>query len=62
MGSQVNAHIQMLAKLKASERSASPELASFIQESTQTVQHHLEQAKQICKQLEDSSMRQARSN
>lgn len=51
-GSQVGAHIGMLAKLKAAEQHASPELASIIQESQQTVQSHLEQAKQLCEELE----------
>jgi predicted outer membrane protein len=54
-GMQVGMHVGMLAKLKASERHASGELASAIKESQQTVQNHLEQAKQICKQLESSS-------
>jgi predicted outer membrane protein len=51
-GSQVGAHVGMLAKLKASEQHASPELASIIQESQQVVQSHLEQAKQLCEELE----------
>jgi predicted outer membrane protein len=51
-GSQVGAHVGMLAKLKASEQYASPELASIIQESQQIVQSHLEQAKQLCEELE----------
>jgi predicted outer membrane protein len=51
-GSQIGAHVGMLAKLKASEQHASPELASIIQESQQTVESHLEQAKQLCEELE----------
>jgi predicted outer membrane protein len=51
-GMQVGAHVGMLAKLKASQQQASPELASIIQESEQTVQRHLEQAKQLCQELE----------
>jgi predicted outer membrane protein len=51
-GSQIGAHVGMLAKLKASEQHASPELASIIQESQQVVESHLEQAKQICEELE----------
>ncbi len=51
-GSQIGAHIGMLAKLKASQQHASPELASFIQESEQTVEKHLDHAKQLCKELE----------
>ena len=51
-GSQIGAHIGMLAKLKASQQHASPELASIIQESEQTVEKHLDHAKQLCKELE----------
>jgi predicted outer membrane protein len=51
-GSQIGAHVGMLAKLKASEQHASPELASIIQESQQVVESHLEQAKQLCEELE----------
>jgi predicted outer membrane protein len=51
-GSQIGAHIGMLAKLKASQQHVSSDLASIIQESEQTVQSHLEQAKQLCKELE----------
>jgi predicted outer membrane protein len=61
-GMQIGAHVGMLAKLKASEGHASGELASVIQESKQVVEQHLEQAKQICKDLEGSaSGRQARA-
>lgn len=51
-GSQVGAHVGMLAKLKASQQHASPELASIIKESEQTVQQHLDHAKQLCQELE----------
>jgi predicted outer membrane protein len=51
-GSQIGAHVGMLAKLKASEQHVSSELAPIIQESQQTVQMHLEQAKQLCEELE----------
>jgi predicted outer membrane protein len=51
-GSQIGAHVGMLAKLKASQQHASPELASIIQESEQAVQKHLDQAKQLCEELE----------
>jgi predicted outer membrane protein len=54
-GMQVGAHVGMLAKLKASEQQASGQLASLVKESQQTIQSHLEQAKQICKDLEGSS-------
>lgn len=51
-GMQVGAHVGMLAKLKASQQYASPELASIIQESEQTVKQHLDHAKQLCQELE----------
>lgn len=54
-GMQVGAHVGMLAKLKASEQHASGQLASVVKESQQSVQNHLEQAKQLCKQLEGGS-------
>jgi predicted outer membrane protein len=60
-GMQVGAHVGMLAKLKASEKHASPELASIIKESQQTVEQHLEHAKQLCEQLKDESLSQARN-
>lgn len=62
-GMQVGAHVGMLAKLKASEQQASGELATLIQESQQIVKNHLDEAKQLCKQLEgNSNLRQARNN
>lgn len=51
-GSQVGAHVGMLAKLKASQQHASPELASIIKESEQSVQQHLDHAKKLCQELE----------
>lgn len=51
-GSQIGAHVGMLAKLKASQQHASPELAAILQESEQTVQKHLDHAKQLCQELE----------
>jgi predicted outer membrane protein len=51
-GSQIGAHVGMLAKLKAAEQHASPELASMIKQSQQSVQSHLEHAKQLCEELE----------
>ncbi len=51
-GSQIGAHVGMLAKLKASEQHASSELASILQESQQMTKNHLEQAKQLCDELE----------
>ncbi len=61
-GMQVGAHIGMLAKLKASKNQASPELASWIDRSMETMQDHLAKAKELCMKLEDSDMRQARGN
>lgn len=58
-GTQVGVHVGMLAKLKASQQFASPELAGIIRESEQVVQNHLEQAKQLCQQLETASSQEA---
>jgi len=55
IGQQVGAHIGMLAKLKGSAQFASPQLRSFIDEATKTVEKHLDKAKQIAKSLEDES-------
>jgi predicted outer membrane protein len=51
-GSQVGAHVEMLAKLKAAEQHASSELATEIRQMQSTVQQHLEHAKQLCEELE----------
>jgi predicted outer membrane protein len=51
IGQQVGAHIGMLAKLRGSREFASPQLQAFIQEAEQTVQHHLEEAKQLAEKL-----------
>ena len=53
IGQQVGAHIGMLAKLKGSEQFASPQLKSFIDEATKSVEKHLDKAKQIAKSLEE---------
>jgi len=55
IGQQVGAHIGMLAKLKGSEQFESPQLQSFIDEATKTVEKHLDKAKQIAKSYEDQS-------
>jgi predicted outer membrane protein len=52
MASQVGAHIGMLAKLRGSQQFASGELKQVIQEAEQTVQKHLDHAKQIAKEVE----------
>jgi predicted outer membrane protein len=51
IGQQVGAHIGMLAKLQASEKYATGELRTFIQEATQTVEGHLQHAKNLAKEL-----------
>jgi hypothetical protein len=51
IGQQVGAHIGMLAKLQASEQYATGELRNFIQEATQTVEGHLQHAKELAKEL-----------
>ena len=55
IGQQVGAHIAMLAKLKGSEKFASGALRSHIQEATQTVESHLQHAKELAKTLMDEA-------
>jgi predicted outer membrane protein len=54
LGQQIAGHIGMLAKLKASQQFASGNLRNVIQESTQVVERHLQQAKQIKQALKQS--------
>lgn len=51
IGSQVGAHIGMLAKLRASEPFATGQLKQVIAEATQTVEKHLEHAKQLMREV-----------
>jgi predicted outer membrane protein len=51
IGQQVGAHIGMLAKLRGSREFASPQLQAFIQEAEQTVQQHLDHAKELAEKL-----------
>ena len=55
MAQQIGAHIGMLAKLTGSEQFASAELQPVIEQQQQTVQQHLQMAKQIMQQLESES-------
>ena len=52
MSAQVGAHIGMLAKLRGSQQFASGELKQVIQDAEQSVQKHLDHAKQIAKEVE----------
>jgi predicted outer membrane protein len=53
MGSQVVAHIGMLAKLRAAESFASPQMQPIIAKSITTTEQHLEKAKEMCKTMKD---------
>jgi len=55
IGQQVGAHVAMLAKLQGSEQFATGQLRGFIQEATKTVEQHLQQAKQIAKELKNEA-------
>ena len=55
MGGQIAAHLGMLAKLQASEQFASPQLRQLCTQMSQTVQQHLDHAKQIAKSLEEEA-------
>jgi putative membrane protein len=59
IGQQMGAHLGMLAKLKGSEQFASPQLKSFIQEATKTVQKHFDKTKEIAKTLESEAVKSA---
>jgi predicted outer membrane protein len=50
VGSQIGAHISTLAKLRASEQFASPELQPIIKECQQAVEQHLDKAKDLAKE------------
>lgn len=53
VGQQMGAHIATLAKLRASREFASGQLQQVIDESTQMVEHHLEEAKQLAKTMKE---------
>lgn len=59
IGQQMGAHLAMLAKLKGSEEFASPQLRTFIQEATKTVQKHFDHTKEIAKTLESEAVQSA---
>lgn len=59
IGQQMGAHLGMLAKLKGSEQFASPQLRSFIQEATKTVEKHYDKTKEIAKTLESEATHQS---
>jgi hypothetical protein len=52
IGQQCGAHIGMLAKLTGSEQYASGELQPVLAQQQQTVEQHLQHAKQVMQQLE----------
>jgi predicted outer membrane protein len=52
MGQQICAHIGMLAEIKTLENYATGELKPIIQSVGKSTRQHLDQAKNICKQLE----------
>jgi predicted outer membrane protein len=53
IGQQTGAHIGMLAKLAGSEQYATSELQSVLAQQQQSVEQHLQHAKQIMRQLEE---------
>jgi putative membrane protein len=55
VGSQVGAHIGMLAKLRASQQFATGELKQIIQEAEPTVQKHLDHAKKLAEQVKNAN-------
>lgn len=57
MFGQVMAHMYMADKLEVLSRHVSPELQQTLQKGQQTTRQHLEEAKQLAKQLEESSQK-----
>lgn len=62
MTSQALAHQHMVDTLKVFQKYAGEELKPMIEQSLQTAQNHLEESKQIVKNLENKSQEQARKN
>jgi predicted outer membrane protein len=54
VGQQISAHIGMLAQLEAAERSASRELKDVIKDAKSKTEDHLDEAKDLMKELKDS--------
>ncbi|MGD9632442.1 MAG: DUF4142 domain-containing protein [Pirellulales bacterium] len=63
VGAQVGAHMQMLAALEVISQQTTGQLQQLTHEAKAKVQHHLDQAEQLAKELEASGLpnRQARS-
>jgi predicted outer membrane protein len=57
MTGQVMAHMYMTDKLQVLSKHVSPELQQTLQKGQQTTKQHLEEAKQLAKQLEESSQK-----
>jgi putative membrane protein len=60
VGSQVGAHMHMLAALEVIASQANGELQQVAQDAVPTVKKHLEHAEKLMKQLDSSDTRQAR--
>jgi putative membrane protein len=60
VGSQVGAHMHMLAALEVISQQADGELQQVAQDAQQTVKQHLEHAEKLMKQLDSDDTRQAR--
>jgi predicted outer membrane protein len=59
LGSQIGAHIGMLAKLTAADEFVSPELKQVIDEAMQTTRHHLDEAKKLAQSTRAQATRSA---
>lgn len=62
LGHQIIAHTQMLAHLQAAKDHGTPEFRQIVQQAEQSTQEHLDQAKQLARQLEDDRSPAARSS
>ncbi len=57
IGGQIPAHMRMIADLTVMKRYVAQDLGQLLSEGAETAQHHLDEAKKICKSLEQSGTR-----
>ena len=60
LASQVGGHILLVSKLQAMQPHVSEQMRPFIAESLTSAQRHLEEARNLCKSMEESQGQQAR--
>jgi predicted outer membrane protein len=60
MGLQIGAHMKMVDELTVLARHVSPDFRPILEKGLQTAQHHLDDAKQVMKDINDSQTADAR--